>query len=65
MEEEGDCQGKFDSLISAGKRREKRGQGVIIKRDNLRDRTGSCQPTATTVACSKLGRIIIFYEQIE
>ena len=63
MEEEGDCQGKFDSLISASKRREgifagkrrekKRGQGVIIKRDNLRDRTGSCQLTATTLATKK------------
>ena len=57
VEEEGDCQGKVDSLFSAGKRREgifagkrreKRRQGVIIKRDNLRDRTGSCQLTATT-----------------
>ena len=46
---EGDCQGKVDSLFSAGKRREgifagkrreKRGQGVIIKRDNLRDSNG-------------------------
>ena len=49
VEEEGDCQGKVDSLFSAGKRREgifagkrreKRRQGVIIKRDNLRDSNG-------------------------
>ena len=46
---EGDSQGKVDSLfpagkrregIFAGKRREKRGQEVIIKWDNLRDSNG-------------------------
>ena len=49
MEEEGDCQGKFDSLISAGKRREgifagkrreEKRQGIIDKQDNLRESNG-------------------------
>ena len=46
---EGDCQGKVDSLFSAGKRweeifagkrREEKRQGIIDKRDNLRESNG-------------------------
>ena len=47
---EGDCQGKVDSLFSAGKRREgifagkrreEKGQGIIDRRDNLRERAAA------------------------
>ena len=46
---EGDCQGKVDSLFSAGKRREgifagkrreEKRQGIIDRRDNLREPNG-------------------------
>ena len=46
---EGDCQGEVDSLFSAskrregifaGKRQEEKRQGVIDKRDNLRESNG-------------------------
>ena len=50
---EGDCQGKVDSLFSAGKRREEKGQGIIDRRDNLREPNGQLPADSCDINMSK------------
>ena len=64
VEEEGDCQGKADSLFSAGKRREgifagkrreEKRQGIIDKQDNLREPNGQLPADSCNMYSDKKG----------